>query len=256
MADRAEEEEIEETEETPKSPDYEGMAREKGWRPPEEFEGDDKDYVSAEEFIKREPLFNKIKVQSKELKEMKRTVEAMATHFKKQTELEVRKAIAALKDKRKDAIEVGDVDAVDKIDQEIEQQKQAHTTEEVASPPAEITEWVEQNKWFESDNELKEFAIAFNQAYINKHPGDLQKSLVETTKAVKAAYPEKFKNPKREEPPPVSGGGKPASNETKYSIKNLSQDQKLVYNQMVKQHKVVSHDEFFKGLEDIGELNG
>lgn len=253
LVEETPEEEVEENE-----IDYEETAKAKGWRPIDDFDGDKSEFVSAEEFVKREPLFNKIKSQSKELKEMRRTVDAMATHFKKQTELEVKKAINELKAKRREAIELGDSDQVDEIDSQIEEtKKQNQETQESPSIPTEVSDWIAENSWFEKDTELKEFAIAFNQAYINNHPNDLKKSLVETTKAVKVAFPDKFV--KKESKPPVSaveGGVTPESGKkgNKYTLGRLSDEQKLVYEQMVKRHKVVSHDEFFKSLEEIGEL--
>ena len=73
--------------------DYEGAAREKGWRPKEEYEGDAEGWVGAEEFVKRQPLFDKIKVQSKRLKELEKTVEAMAKHYQTSIKQAKEKAI-------------------------------------------------------------------------------------------------------------------------------------------------------------------
>src|SRR5512138_1524244 len=64
-----------------KPSNYETVAREKGWRPKEEYEGDHEAWVDAEEFIKRQPLFDKIKSQSKKLKELEKTIEAISVHY-------------------------------------------------------------------------------------------------------------------------------------------------------------------------------
>src|SRR3990172_4739307 len=59
----------------------EASARAQGWKPKEEFTGDPALWVDAKEFVGRAPLFDKIKTQSKDLKEIRKTVDAMAKHF-------------------------------------------------------------------------------------------------------------------------------------------------------------------------------
>jgi hypothetical protein len=239
----------------------ESAAAEKGWKPEASYEGSKGGFVSAEEFLKREPLFDKIKTQSKELKGLKKTMDAMVRQSQTQVKAQVALELKKLKAAKNEAIEAGDVDKVDAIDAEIDQQKEI-VTEEVAQIPDEVSDWIGKNAWFNTDPELNEFASAHNRVYIEKHPGDVAGSLAATRKAVAKAFPdhEAFVSEKKPTPPPpnvVEGAGTPKDTAGKknYNASRLSGDQKKVYNQMVKVHKVMSHEEYFAGLEEIGELS-
>ena len=238
--------------------DYEGAAREKGWRPKEEYEGDAEGWVGAEEFVKRQPLFDKIKVQSKRLKELEKTVEAMAKHYQTSMKQAKEKAIADLKTERREAIDQSDHALVEDIDARIEQVNRmadVPVPQNVIAP--EIEDFIEQQKdWFNKDDEMTAFAVSYNETYLKRHPDALGESLKETLKAVRKAFPEKFANQKRTAPPTVEGGGQPTGGNSKYSISKLTKEQKLVYDQLVKTHKQMSHDEYFKQLDQAGYLEG
>lgn len=251
-----------ETPETPAAtavPNYEEQARAKGWKPEKEFDGDPADWVDAEEFIKRGPLFEKIRNQGKQLTDLKKTIDAMAQHMQKTTKAAVDKAIADLKAQRREAIEVGDADKVEKIDAAIDEQK-AIVIEQREAPakelPEEIAAFIKVNPWFNTHPEMRAMAIAFQDTYLKNNPGMLKESLDETAKRIRRAFPEHFANDKRETPPAVEGAdaSRQPSSKGKYTVERLSADQRRVYAQIVTKHKTVSHDEFFKSLEEIGEL--
>jgi hypothetical protein len=196
----------------------------------------------------------------------------MAKHYKQTVEVTVANRIADLQSKKKDAIKEGDVERVEAIDKQIDKAKEAKadipTKAEVAP---EIETWVQANPWYKSDPEMHDFARAFNETYFMRHPnGDLSDSLKATTAAVKKAFPEKFKKPEdsgngsgkdgdgegkpKVRASSVEGGTAPAGKPKGYEMGRLTQEQRRVYEQHVKVHKILSHDEFFKGLEQIGEL--
>ena len=238
------------------APDFESVAKEKGWKDKSEFDGPD--WVNAEEFVKRQPLFDKIKIQHKKLKDLEKTVEALAKHYNTSVEQAKQRAIADLKLERKEAIELGQVSDVEKIDQKIEHVNKIQTPVNPAPVLAtEIEEFIaDQKDWFNKDDEMTQFAIMVNESYLKAHPGELKKSLEETLKTVKRAYPDKFVNSKRAEPPPVEGGGAPPANgSSKYSMNRLNPEQKIVYKQLITTHKQMTHDAYFKSLDDAGYLN-
>ena len=236
--------------------EYETVAREKGWRPKEEFDGDDDSWVDAQEFVKRQPLFDKIKSQSKKMKELEKTVESLAKHYQITMKQAKDKALAELRAERVEAIELGEVAKVEEIDQRISDVKKV--PEPVAPSnvlPAEVEAFVEEQKdWFNKNQEMTDFAVAYNEALLKKNPGELEKSLSETLKAVKRAYPEHFANTRRTNPPTVEGATTVTKNDGKYTLSALSKEQKLVYQQLVVNHKQMSHDEYFKDLEAAGYL--
>jgi hypothetical protein len=249
-----------EPETTPTVDPAEASAKAQGWKPKDQFTGDPALWVDAKEFLGRAPLFDKIKAQSTELKGIKKTVDAMAKHFEKNLEHAVNAKISELKAAKKEAIEGGDVAKVEAIDKAIEEQKA--TKADIPKAPEvapEVTEWVSANPWYTKDQELHDFALAYNDSYLKRNPGDLEGSLKATATATKKAFPEKFLvevkvSPAASAAPTVEGGTAPSKEAKKYSVDRLSAEQKMVYSQIVKKHNVVSHDQFFKDLESIGEL--
>ena len=244
--------------------DYEKLARDEGWRSKEEL-GDDFDatrYVNAEEFIKRKPLFETIKQQSKAIKTLQKTVDSVVSFSQKNAELAVKKAIADLNDKKEQAIEAGDKNAVKEIDKAIDEHKQSIQTapkiDEVV--PAEVIEWTAKNKWFDTDLELQDFVTSYAASYSKRNPRESMTTVLEeATKAVKRAFPEKFDKTekKRSEPPMVethNDGGDNGNGGSKYSMSRLNDDQRLTYNAYVKKNKIMTHDQFFQKLEEIGAL--
>ena len=241
---------------TPDVPSYETVAKEKGWRPKEEYEGDPEGWVGAEEFTKRQPLFDKIKIQNKKLKELEKTVDALAKHYSTNVAQAKERAILDLKSERREAIELGEVSRVEEIDQKIHHVNQMQEPVRAQKGLApEIEDFVEkQGAWFNKDAEMTQFAVAYNESYLKRNPGELSKSLDETMKAVKKAYPEKFENIRKSSPSSVEGSAPVSQNSTKFSTNRLTSEQKLVYQQLVKVHKQLTHEQYFQSLDDAGYL--
>lgn len=232
----------------------EESARAKGWRPKEEYAGDG-DWVDAEEFLRRKPFFDKMSQQRQEIKRLQRTVESMATHYHKSVAAAVDKAVKNLKVERREAIELGDADRVDAIDAEIAYQQQQMAAQPANTVAPEIVDWVAENPWFNNDSDMRSFAVAFNENYLKANPNDIAASLDKTLAAVKKAFPEKFEQPVRKPIAPASPveSGAVAHKPAKYDVNRLTSEQKAAYNAYVKQHKIMSHDEYFQGLEVIGD---
>ena len=235
----------------------ERVARERGWRPKEEFQGNEVDFVEAEEFVKRAPLFDKIRSQNKRVKELEKTVEAISKHYSATVAQAKEQAVRELFRERDEAIALGEVKRVKELDGRINQVHQMpEPVQAKPSVPEPIESFLEENKsWFNKDKEMTDFASTFNEAYLKNNPGKLEESLKETLKMVKKAYPEKFTNQHREVGSNVdnpSTGGSTGSG--RYTTSRLSSEQKLVYNQLVKTHKQMTHEQYFKSLDDAGYL--
>ena len=238
---------------------YEAIARKKGWRPKEEHDPNTEEvWVDATEFVTRTPLFEKNSKLNKQVKELQRTVEALSKHYNLTIEQAKTRAVDELKLQRKEAIEIGDAVQVDAIDQQIQQVGELPPP--VVERPvlaSEIEDFVEEQKeWFNKDKEMTSFAVAYNEAYLKEHPGDLEKSLAETLKKVKLAFPDKFTNTRRSDPPPVDTGSSTPGGGTgsKYTMNRLNHEQKLVYEQLVVRHKQITHEQYFKDLDEAGFL--
>jgi len=238
------------------APDYEVLAKEKGWKPKDAFDNTVKHWVDAETFVKNQPLIDKIGNQKKKLKELEKTVEALAKHYQTNVTQAKERAIIDLRAERREAIELGEVTKVEEIDQKIDHVKRM---EEVlvkpSAMPSELEDFLESQKsWFNKDEDMTTFAVAHNESYLKKHPGELGEALEKTLAAVRKAYPEKFENTRKTAAPSVDGATQAVKTDIKYSTARLNNEQKLVYNQLVKVHKQMTHDAYFKSLEDAGFL--
>ena len=246
--------------------DYVGLAKKDGWRSKEDL-GDDFDparYVDAEEFIKRKPLFEAIKKLGKENKELKKTVDSVVSFSQKNAEIAAKRAISELQAQKKEAIKIGDVDAVEAIDKNIGSHQAVISEVQNAKPanqiPQEIIDWTEKNQWFNEDAEMQEEATALTAAFTKTHPNvGIEEALENTTKKMKALHPDsKYFKTRRNDPPPVEtdhGDRESASDSgnKKYTMSRLNEDQRLCFNAYKKNGMTL--EQYCKKLEEIGEYD-
>ena len=238
------------------TPDIVAIAKEKGWRDRDSYEGNPETWVEAEEFVKRTPLLETIKFQKRKLKELEKTVEGMAKHYQVTIQQAKEKTIAELTEQRREAIKDGEIAFVEEIDKRI---SDVRAMEEPVVPqaalPPEIEDFIAKNEWFNKNQDMADFTITHNKQLLSKGI-DLKTALAKTLDAVKRAYPEEFVNKRRENPSPVEGSQTPNDGANKkYSMNRLNPEQKLVYEQLVKKHGQLTHDQYFKSLDEAGFLN-
>jgi hypothetical protein len=99
----------------------ETKAMELGWRPLEEFHGDESMFIDAKEFVGRKSLYDKIEAQKNELKTIKQGVEALKEHYAHVETRAYEKALKELEKQQKQAVRDGDADSFE----DIESQKKA-----------------------------------------------------------------------------------------------------------------------------------
>ncbi len=234
----------------------EQKAMEMGWRPKADFDGDDEDFIDATEFVRRKPLFDKIEHQSKELKEVKKVLRSLQDHHVKVKEVEFKRALDYLKSQKKEAMETGDTDRVIEIDEQLVDMKAARKAAELqeqepkqAPPHPDFVAWVDTNKWYAQDAKLRSFADKLGVDYAEENPELPPTEVLKyVAKKVKAAFPEKFKNPNRSQPAAVDGGS-PASKPTKASDNfQLSEEEERVMKTFVRAG-IMTKDDYIKELK-------
>lgn len=234
-------------------------AKSKGWKPLEEFDGDPDEWVDAKEFIKRSPLYDRLKQQGKKLKEQDKALHDMAGHIDKVAEASYKRAINDLQREKKEAISVADSDRVEEIDKEIDQIRGEMVPAKPAVPevaPA-IQEWIAkpENKWFNESKEMATFAVNYQQYLFSVDPTlDVEESLKKVEKAVKKEFPDKFTNPARSSAAAVETSVAAVSTGKKvFSFKDLNDEQRSVASRM-ERLGIMSKDEYVKQLADNGIL--
>lgn len=227
------------TEDTPQHTEIEQRALDMGWRPQEEFTGDPVDFIDAKEFVNRKPLFDKIEHQSKQIKNVSKALDALKQHYTKVQETEFNRALSVLKSERRVALQDGDGEKFDKLDDEIKGvEQQIAVVKHNANIPAvpeetqhpEFVAWTTKNSWYNSTGYMRSFAddVGSKFAADGKSPSEVLK-LVEV--AVRKEFPQKFTNANKTDAPEV-GSSRQAST-VRGSHLELNDQERRIMNTLV-----------------------
>lgn len=205
----------EEQVEAPQLTDIEKRALEMGWRPKEEFAGDEDDFIDAKEFVRRKPLFDKIETQSKEIKNVRKAIDALKEHYSAREAAAVQQALSKLKEARQEAISNADGAAFDQIDTEIKRvEKEADQlkkldAEENATPELhpEFVSWTKRNSWYNDVGYMRKWADDFG-IELARQGATPSEVLKKVEQAVKKEFAHKFTNPKKAGAPDVEASGR------------------------------------------------
>lgn len=228
------------------APEYtkiELQAMEMGWRPMSEFNGDEDDFIDAKEFVRRKPLFDKIERTGSELKQVKRALDALKTHYTTVHETAYKEALANLKQARKQAITDSDGERFDQIDQQIkeveaaaEKVKQVAQDEPVQEAPVnpKFVEWANRNPWYTS--------VDYMRAYADKRGVELHQQgltplevLKKVEEDVRKEFPHKFRNSNKDDAPMIeNSNARGTSGSNKKDSFQLSPAEERIMNTLIK----------------------
>lgn len=189
--------------------EIEQKAMDMGWKPRDQFDEDSgKEFIEADEYVRRQPFFDKIEALNRKVKTMEQGLEAFKEHHSKVKQVEYERALADLKKERLQAIEEQDAvkafEVSDKMRELEKQKEQAATPQEGVANP-QFQEWLDENKWYVKDEDLREFADALGIMYAKKmSPPEV---LVKVSDEVRKKFPEKFRNPNKDRAPAVDTKG-------------------------------------------------
>lgn len=227
-------------ESAPQTGHYEDLAKAQGWVPKEEYQGDPEKWRDAKEFVERGELFGKIDSMGKELKETRKALKMLQEHHSKVKETEYKRAVDELKALQKRHLEEGNSDAYLETTELLTDLKAEQKAREVVgeSVPQQgqvdprFVDWVAQNKWYEKDHEMREFADTVGLGYASRNPGsDPEDVLKYVASQVKTRFKEKFVNPNRTKPNSVEGASTPRANKESF---DLTDDERRVMNTFVR----------------------
>jgi len=249
-------EKVEQKESTP----LELEAREQGWVPKEEFDGDEGKWVDAGEFVRRGELFKKIEHQSRETKALRKALEQFKELHSKVNEAAYQRALRDLKAEYKTANREGDFEKADKIEAEIESvereaatvQKQINeVTQESAQIHPEFAAWVSKNDWYATQPHMKTFADHKGLEFAR-----LGLSNTEVLKRVEAEvrkeFPSKFTNPNRERPGAVESSTHKSTSKSSEKGYELTDQERKVMNNLVASG-VLTKEEYIADLRKLKE---
>lgn len=247
-----------ETQPEVKTDPFEQKALDMGWRPKEEWDGPEEDFIEAKEFVRRQPLFEKIEHQNKAIKQLSVAFEALKTHHTKVKESEYQRALQSLKTAKRQALQEGETDRAlayeEKID-EVEQQKAEFDAEaakvQVPQEPQahpDFVAWKQKNGWYNRDVELREFADSYGITLAKKGlpPAEVLEAVA---KKVKTAFPEKFTNPNRERAGAVEAPTRQGASQSGFQ---LSEDERTIMKKIVRTGVMTEADY----IKDIKRMRG
>jgi hypothetical protein len=161
-----------------------------------------------------------------------------------------------LKAQRREALKDGDFDAVESLEEQIDefkvQAEKVKPVEETKTPePTKISEtfkeWHSENKWFHETKEPDMFDVAEGYAIrLRKSEPTLgeEEFLARVTTHIKKKFPEKFENPNREKGSAVgSGSSRGAGGGGKNSYASLPADAKKACDDFVAA-KLMTRDQY------------
>ena len=219
---------------------YTQQAVEQGWKPKEEYQGDPDKWKPAKEFVERGELFKKIDTMGKELKETRRALQMLKEHHNKVKEVEYSKAVNELKQLQKKHLEEGNSDGYLETTELLTdlkaEQKAREVVQEVTptQPDPRFVSWVTDNKWYNSDPEMRQFADAVGMGYAQTNRNlSPEEVLAYVTKEVKERFKDKFVNPNRTKSTLVGSSNTSAGTSTKNDIE-LTDDERRVMNTFIR----------------------
>jgi hypothetical protein len=227
-------------ESTPQYTDIEQQAIDQGWRPKEEWEGDESKWRGAKEFVERGELYGKIDHMGRELKDTKKALKMLQEHHTKVKEVEFKKAVEELKALQKRHLEEGNsdgyIDATEILTDLKAEQKAREVVREVTpnQPDPRFVQWTEANKWYTQDTEMRRYADIIGQGYAGQNPDtDPVDVLKYVTAEVKSKFKDKFTNLNRIKANSVEGAsnGNSAANKSTFE---LSDEERKIMNTFVR----------------------
>lgn len=248
----------------PKRTEIEDLAISMGWNP--DFEGaEGKEALSAKDYIKKgrdiqKDMRERIKSQGKALDDMKASINGIQDHYEKVSKAEIAKAKKELSEKRKEAIIDGDIDAVEKLDEEIDTLKEQEKTNKKESKDGDkiFTAWQKDNTWFGTDLDMSDYAQYKLNAALRKNPNmSVSEQLDHAREAVEKKFPDYFGKKTEKKPPTTAvneAGSRPGANGKKtFTEADLSATQRSAMNTFVRA-KIMTKDQYISDLVKIGEL--
>jgi len=240
-----------------------------GWVPKEDFKGDPKKWVPADQYVQRaedilpisramnRKLEGDLKVTKAELENMKKTVKAVIQAHKKNADSTYEGRMTQIKKEQRAAVSSGDTETWAQLEEEktkLVKPDEIPVDEgsggDAAGANPIVVQWKKDNPWYDSDPDLGTYADSVSNFITARTPNLPADEFLERVKnEVKKRFPEKFSNPRRGNPPSVDrsnfGGGSDGGGGGGKTWSDLPADAKAACAELVKQ-KVLTKEQYLK----------
>lgn len=234
------------------------QAREHGWKPEEEFKADPtnagKKWRTAEDFMDRKSLFDRIEGSNRHIRELKRGLEALTEHNRKIEKSAYERALAELRRERDAALENDDHVTAEKIRDRIDDVKEQQRAAALQPQPQpaqvnpEFVQWAERNKWYSTDVDMRAFAEGYASQLWNSGIRDSAEALAQIERKVREVFPTKFRNPNKDRSPSLEGGQRKVSG--KSDDFKLTEDEERIIKTMIRAGAPITREEYLKQIRE------
>lgn len=226
--------------ETPQYSEAEQLAMSKGWKPKDQWEGDEKEWKTAEVFNEVGSLKDKLNETEKEVKKLNKITAIMKEHHLNVREAAYKQAMTDLKAMRNKALEAEDFVKAEKIKDQIEEVRDRYADDDVLPPEVEETikqesqspdpafgEFLERNPWYKagSKDEMSAKADALGFAYAAADRSLTFKEVItKVEKDIRKLFPDKFqttRSPVNDSPNRTGANGSSGAGKVKLSADEL-----------------------------------
>lgn len=205
--EKTDEKQAEKKEEVVEPTPDETKAMSLGWKPKDQWEGDPEEWIPAKQFNKNGELFGRINSYKNKITHLEKSVDALVKHNEKVFDAGYKAAEASLKAERRVALQEGNHEVVDQIEEKLEELKTEHTKQKTdfvqevkSTAPAQHPSWepwVNQNTWYGQDRAMRGYADGVAQDIVQEakeagHTIDFDKLLTEVGRKTQEKFPEKF----------------------------------------------------------------
>ena len=177
-------------------------AFDQGWRPIEQFNGQEDHWKTAKEYVNDGKWLAKLKESNQRIDHIEKQFNERLENANKLAEAKRTQDIADLKEQQhKAAFEDGDEDAYKSAQKKIEALESETPASDTTPKKAQaIVDWENANEWVnDADDERSGVAIALYDTFARKNPnGTIEQALEHVDSKISVLYP--TKNPRREQP--------------------------------------------------------
>lgn len=248
--------------------DIEKQAYSLGWRPKGDYSGEH--YVEADEYVRRQPLFERLERQKRDITELRDLVKQSTSHINEVRKASYEQALRDIETKRMAAVEVGDTETFKQQDQASRELQQKMRVEFSQTPPdldtPEAKDFKARNKdWYNTNTpenakmkaaaDLVDNYLGYS-AQLDNRSVNLPEHLKTIEAEVKRLFPHRF--PEDRKDTVISTVGKSTISNTSGKVgslaSKLSPAQKALGEAFHKTNKEYTLEMYAKDLEQIGRL--
>ena len=239
----------EKEEEIPEHSEIEDKAISMGWNP-EGVEG--KPNLDAEEFVGRQKLYEDIRNLKKQNKRLSGDIDNINKYQDRIKTDERKLVLEELREEKIQALKDEDYDKVADVDDKLANERASQAAEAKDTPDnsPEFEDWIDNNKWYSNDLDLKVEADYLGEKFWKANPEKTLEEVFEYVgQTVRKINPDKFDNSNRKKPSAVEGSGNrsPRTPKTpKYRASDLSSEEQSIMRTMVRTIKGMTEESYLK----------